>query len=301
MKFDKNKNYLPVYYLFLMIMSLCLHGEVEAQNRSSQFQFSFEKKYEFQKNWELKLTQTFQVSPDFSDTTARRREDLEEIDFVDLYLISRNTENDDDDNNNGSGNDDDDDDDDDENNSSNGSGRDTVVVGIPASNNPSSTDWAEILNPRSMTIVTLKRELVYDIDGSVGYQANIRPENDYHTLFADLTTTRKLGKILRFSPRIRFQSTGSPEDGGAWQFTHFLRFRARFSLKGDFSPYAEGEMFYRFKKADNEWRTFRLSGGANAKLNKHYELRVFYQFQQRLNSRDPETGHLLSARMTYEF
>ena len=79
------------------------------------------------------------------------------------------------------------------------------------------------------------------------------------------------------------------------------RLRLRFRLSGNVSPFWAGEVFYRLRTGDSEFRLFRLGTGFIVRLNKQQRLRIAYQYSAQLNRRDPSRSQRIQFEWIYQF
>ncbi|NRA13835.1 MAG: DUF2490 domain-containing protein [Crocinitomicaceae bacterium] len=115
----------------------------------------------------------------------------------------------------------------------------------------------------------------------------------------DATGRWKLKPVkLELSYRFRIQH-------GAVTFTKepssFIRnrFQARYSLFKKMKVFARYESFYQFNDK-NRFRQNLFAAGLYLKVNKQLDLSIFYRFDQKINTKNPERRNIIAVLVTYE-
>lgn len=315
-----------IVYLLVIIL-VWSSGKLCGQHRSTQFLLSLEKRYKLTNEWDVRFQQIFQASPEFSEFLDAGLRDVtfDAIDFLGTIGAEDcrpGHEHHEDTHEIDDREDEEDRDEEDEEEEHEASEDDLDDVGLGESgsvhedcpplpqpilisqqDNGSFDEFVDELNLRAASSVRLRYRFSSHLQASIRYSYITRPGQDAHQWVTELAHLVKMGDSspFRWSSRLRFQQSARQNETEKWRFNNYLRLRGRLFLTGELSPYGEGELFYRFRKGDNEFRYFRLGTGLRLKLNKKTRFYLGYRYQERLNSSNKRYSHTLSMETNYRF
>jgi long-subunit fatty acid transport protein len=149
----------------------------------------------------------------------------------------------------------------------------------------------------SFTNIGVKWEALKNFNISIVYRLIIKPTKISHRIYTDLSYEWK-NKRWSLEPRIRLQHEFIPNDINENYVRPELTLEHK--INKHWRPFVSAEFFYHiFYYKEDKFDEYRLSAGVDYNFDKKNSLKLFYLFEQEINTNAPQQNNILGVSYTY--